>query len=424
MIKKRVLVYPCGTEIGLEILRSCEYSTRFQLIGGSCSNDHGRFAYKEHIDNMPFIKDTSDDSFIDELNGILSENGIDYIYPAMDGVISRLAQVRESLRSVLITPSISTAMNCRSKKKTYEILKDIVPVPKTYKNRYEVDNYPIFMKPDVGQGSSGAVKINSEKELEFYYNNNAILLEYLPGREYTVDCFTNSRGELIYASGRVRNRIRNGISVSTEKINDPRFFEYGRRINSHMPQFGGWFFQIKENADGDYILLEVAARIAGTSGYSRCMGINLPLLTLYQFDGENIDSVIENNYHLEMDRALHNKYKINLTFDTVYIDFDDTLIVNDELNLQVIELIFKCFNDGKKVYLVTKHKGSLDELLDRYRIGGIFDGIIKLEMSQPKYEFISERNSIFIDDSFGERSAVAQWKGIPVFDTHMIECLL
>jgi hypothetical protein len=90
-VKKRVLVYPCGTEIGLEIYRAVNKSIHFELIGGSSTYDHGRFVYENHIDGLPFITDNSSEEEIDKFNKILIEHKIDYIYPAMDGVLFKFA---------------------------------------------------------------------------------------------------------------------------------------------------------------------------------------------------------------------------------------------------------------------------------------------------------------------------------------------
>jgi hypothetical protein len=38
-MKKNVLVFPCGSEIGLEIHKSLSYSTHFTLVGGSSVDD-------------------------------------------------------------------------------------------------------------------------------------------------------------------------------------------------------------------------------------------------------------------------------------------------------------------------------------------------------------------------------------------------
>ena len=45
-MKKNILVFPCGSEIGLEIYNSVKYSTYFNLIGANSSDDHGKFVYE------------------------------------------------------------------------------------------------------------------------------------------------------------------------------------------------------------------------------------------------------------------------------------------------------------------------------------------------------------------------------------------
>ena len=46
---KNILVFPCGSEIALEIYKSLEFSTHFTLFGASSVKDHGEFIYKNYI---------------------------------------------------------------------------------------------------------------------------------------------------------------------------------------------------------------------------------------------------------------------------------------------------------------------------------------------------------------------------------------
>ena len=54
-MKKNILVFPCGSEIALEIYKSLKYSIHFNLIGASSVEDHGRFVYENYIGNLPYI---------------------------------------------------------------------------------------------------------------------------------------------------------------------------------------------------------------------------------------------------------------------------------------------------------------------------------------------------------------------------------
>jgi transposase len=54
-------------------------------------------------------------------------------------------------------------------------------------------------------------KTFTKEEIDFYLKKDSTLLalEFLPGKEYTVDCFTDKNGKLLFAEGRQRIRIYN-----------------------------------------------------------------------------------------------------------------------------------------------------------------------------------------------------------------------
>lgn len=421
---KKVLVYPCGTEIGLEIYRSLCYSTRYKVYGGSSTYDHGRFVFKEHIDGLPFITDESTEQEIIKFNEMIEEYGFDFIYPAMDGVLTVFSKYKSLLSPEIIAPDHQTTEITRSKRKTYALLNKVIPTPMIYEDKDAIKTFPVFVKPDVGQGAVGAKKINNSDELRSIDLSRYVCLEYLPGNEFTVDCFTNENGELLFAKARGRKRIKGGISVNSVFENKDIFFEYAEKINSLLKQSGGWFFQMKESVSGELKLLEVSSRIAGSSSITRCIGVNLPMLSLDIHNGLKIGSVMPNDYYIESDRALSNNYKIELNYSTVYMDYDDTVVDDNKVNLLVIKFIYQCLNNNKRVVLLSKHSGDLDEELKKYRLTELFDEVIHIEREAEKKDHITDKDSIFIDDSYNERRKIKEAHNIPVFDTHMIECLL
>ena len=426
-MKKRVLVYPCGTEIGLEIYKSLNKSTHYEIFGGSSTYDHGQFVYSNYIDGLPFITDESTDKEICRFNKIMMENNVDYIYPALDGVLTVFAKKRSLLKPILIAPSATTAEITRSKKRTYEVLSGIVPVPELYDINSDIETFPVFVKPDRGQGTVGALKIDCKRDLKrvLYKDDKMLVLEYLPGKEYTIDCFTNADGKLIYARARGRKRIKGGISVNAVFEEETIFEQYAEKINKTIRQKGGWFFQVKEDKNGTPKILEVASRIAGTSAIARVSGVNLPLLTVDLFNGVAIDSVIINSesQRLELDRALSNCFRWDLEYDKVYVDYDDIIIVDSRVNTQLLSFLYQCINKKKKIILLTKHNGDIIKELEEKRLKQVFDEIILLDRDACKADYIMP-NGIFIDDSYNERRDVFEHHRIPVFDVHMIEGLL
>jgi hypothetical protein len=425
-MKKNVLVFPCGSEVGLEIHKSLRYSTHFDLIGGSSVDDHGSFVYKNYIGGLPRVDNPK---FISEINDIVRQRGIDYIFPAHDSVVLALAMAKASgeLACDLITSPFETCDIARSKLKTYQHLALAIATPKIFTSIDELqqEDFPIFLKPDVGQGSKGTYTINTKDEAQFYAKQDPslLMLEYLPGKEYTVDCFTNKDGQLLFSEARERVRITNGISVRSATINDERFAKIAAKVNQQLTFRGVWFLQLKERSNGELVLMEIAPRVAGTMGLVRAKGVNLPLLSL--FDAENINvGIFENLGSVIIDRALQNSYKHDLHYEHVYLDFDDLVIFEESINPTVMAFVYQCKNKRIQTHLITRHKHELEVSLQKYHLADIFDEVIWLQNGEAKHEFIKERRAIFIDDSFAERKKVHDNLGIPVFDAHMIESLI
>lgn len=435
MDKKNVFVFPCGTEIGLEICRALKYNKHFELWGGNSDhNNHGSFVYPNYYDKeLPLIHEKG---FIEATNEAIELLGIDFLYPASDDALVKLALNRHGLACEVIASNNATVGICRSKRLTYERFKDLLPVPIIYPNlttelELQTRPFPIFAKPDKGQGSAGAVIVKDFEQYSFLYrldtirNKDVLYMEYLPGEEYTIDCFTDRHGELRFVGARERSRIKNGISVRSKKSIASYFFkEWAKIINNNLNLRGAWFFQMKRAVNGELKLLEIEPRIAGTMGYYRVQGINFAALSLYDWMKQDIE-IINNDLDMVSDRALQAKYKIDYDYDTVYVDFDDTLLIEGKLNPEIIAFMCQCLNNDKKIKLITRQEmWELYHLLYDNEILELFNDITFVPKGQNKSEHIYSKNAIFIDDSFAERKEVHDKLGIPVFDVDGVEALL
>lgn len=422
---KRVLVFPCGSEIGLEINRSLAHSTHFEMYGASSIDNHGAYVYRNYIGGVPNI---DDEDCIEKINAIIDEYGIDFIFPAHDSAVLKFARHADELHAVVVTSPEATCEICRSKLRTYEVLDGVVPTPVVYN---EVDSsaleFPLFCKPDVGQGSRGAHRIASRKDYDYYVAGveGLVLSEFLPGPEYTIDCFTDRNGNLRFCEGRRRARISNGICVNAVPVKNPEFRRLAELINSKMTFRGMWFFQLKERADGELVLMEIAPRIAGTMGLYRGIGVNFALLSLFDAMEYDVD-VFCNNYTIENDRALCTRFKTDVVYDTVYMDFDDTVTTRGQINTDVMKFIYQARNEGKRIVLVSRHERDLKQTLADYSIAeSLFADIIVIrDKTIRKSDLITEKRAVFIDDSYAERKDVYERCGIPVFAPDSIDVLL
>lgn len=419
---RKVLVFPAGTEIGLEIyaaLSSCKEVKLF--AAGQGISNHAELLYSDYH-HIPSIHS---DHWLEELISLVKKLEIDYIFPAYDDVIVALSENRDKIPATILVPSHDLCLLTRSKSETYQRLSSVVKTPKVYKGVEDVAAYPVFIKPDKGQGSFGIKLVNSKEELlqSMGEMNGLIISEYLPGNEYTVDCFSDREIGLLFSGARQRLRMRNGIAVSTQIIENPAFNIFAKKISKELNMQGAWFFQVKEDANNELTLLEIGPRIAGSMAASRVQGVNFPLLSI--FEAERLPlSILKNSYPVLLDRALKNKYKKSIKFDSVYIDFDDTILLGGEVNLQALQFLYKCVCRDIEIILVTRHAGDLSEILNKYRLNNLFDKVILLKKGEKKSSVITHKNAIFIDDSFSERLDVHDVKKIPTFDCSMMEFLL
>lgn len=411
-----VLVYPCSSGVGQEIYFSLLHHKDVNVYGANSDLiTPGYFLYeKNYCGNAPPMKNEKE--CLMWLKNVINEKRIECIFPAYDDAQVWLKE-RESILGVkIITSPLETVQICRSKKKTYEIL-NYIRCPIMY-DRNNIPEYPIFIKPECGEGSKGCYKINSEDELNTNFTQEHICLEYLPGEEYTVDCFTDSKRNVLFTGARERVLTRAGISILTKGVETTEEIKMmAQEINKNFHLIGAWFFQIKRAKDGTMCLLEIAPRVPGAMAFHREQGINFPILSLYAHNNQDVKiiqpkikdnsfccKIYKNYFYFPEGELAKGEIK------GIYIDLDDTLLLNEkEVNTNLIGLLYLAKNRGLPIYLITRHKANVEETLTKLCIHiNLFTEIYHLDRNTNKSSKITNRPAIFIDDSFRERLEVSE----------------
>jgi predicted ATP-grasp superfamily ATP-dependent carboligase len=424
--KINVLIFPAGAENALEIYYSLRFNVHLNVFGASGKPDHAKFIYPEdhYIEGDFYI---STPGFLENFNLMLKKHDIDIVIPTHDTIALFMAENREFIHSRIIVSTSYTARICREKRLTYDLLARYSFCPRVYKKPSDIRDFPVFLKPNRSEGSKGASIAHSMDDVKTRITSNPdlIICEYLPGQELTVDCFSNKKHELLFVGPRTRERVQMGISFHSESVElSEEIKTIADIINKQLEFRGAWFFQIKKDKDSHYKLLEISARQAGTMALYRQTGINFALLSV--FDALDVEVfILKNQFDIQMDRCLHNRYHINYEYEDVYVDFDDTVIINGRVNDILMQYLFQAANSGKKLHLITKHELNITETLKAYRISeNLFDEIIQLSSVDDKSNHIDPKMAIFIDNHFSERKRISEILGIPVFDVDAVECLI
>lgn len=426
-LKRRVLIFPAGSEIGLEIFNSLKYSHHVEVFGASGISDHASFIYEDgrYVEDASLYVDRAD--FIERLNGHIQRLRIEFIYPTHDTIANFLAQNQTLVSAKVITSCAATNAIARSKRETYKAFQLFDFCPAVFAEPSPNLAFPVFLKPDDGQGGKGTFRADDAHDLAFYLHKSPDLLamEFLPGEELSVDCFTDFNGALLFIGPRTRERVRMGISFRSTAVQvTEEIRQIAHAINNTVELNGAWFFQVKQNKQGLFKLLEFAPRQSSTMGLYRHTGVNFALLSLFNAMKMPVE-VLPNSYPLQLDRYLHNRFKAGLSYSRVYIDFDETIVDGNQVHDRVMAFLYQCRNQRIEIVLLTKHRYDLGETLHQCGISkNLFTNIIQLSDDQKKWKLINPQESIFIDNYWFDRKEVAEKLGIPVFDVDAVECLL
>lgn len=417
-----ILLFPSGSLVAKEIYDALKYEKYIVLYGTDSTHDNVSSYYMEnYIPGCPFISD--EHATLEFLSHIIKAYNIKYIYPAFDSVIEFLKTHETQLGARVIAPRTDVIRLCNSKLETYKSLIDIIPVPTLYTPASTNLTFPLYSKPIIGYGSRGHTIVHSYEEALDVNTSTHLLLELLPGKEYTVDCFSDTSGNVLYAYARERSKTLNGVSIQSHTCNLPEAFDYAHRIQSRVHMVGAWFFQVKYNKDNILTLLEIACRIPGAMCVNRARGINFPALTLQLYEGHTITNVLHNSYDVTCHKIYKNYYKSPLSYNHVYCDLDDTLIIHNKIHYELLMFLYVCVAKHIKVTCITRNPDPY-AVLQSYRIC-VFDNVIALPKNHEilKSSYITEPHSIFIDDSYIERCDVSSARSIPCFSPSNIEVL-
>ena len=102
------MIFPAGSEVGLEIFNSLKYSHHVEVFGASGVSDHASFVYNNnfYVEDPLLYIDRLD--FIERLNLIIARLNIEFIYPTHDTIANFLAKNQPFIGAKVITSCVET----------------------------------------------------------------------------------------------------------------------------------------------------------------------------------------------------------------------------------------------------------------------------------------------------------------------------
>ena len=251
-------------------------------------------------DKHYLIPSSSDQNFIPAVLEICKKEDIKLLIPTRDGELLLFAKNKDKFEKKGIHIMVSNPgviEICNDKYRFYQFLtKNNIPTPKTYlPNQLDFSSihYPLLVKSRYGSGSKGLFKVENAEELQFFINYvpDPVIQEFINGKEYTVDLFSDFNGNVLTVVPRERIETFCGESYKGKTVKDTQIIEYAKNLAEKLGTIGHITIQCIKN-DNRLKFIEVNPRFGGGAILGIKSGANTPLLLIKLILGKRIEPQI------------------------------------------------------------------------------------------------------------------------------------
>ncbi len=323
-----VLVTAAGNVFMLGTLKCMKENgeRNMRVIGADMSADDTILQMGDAAYQVPRC---SDPGYVSALLEICRKEKVDVLLPIMSAELNTLAENRESFADIgtMVSISDSEALAIANNKLClFDFMKKnnlpcaeyhAVHSREELKKYAELLGYPekkVCVKATDGSGSRG-FRILSETvsrldmfllekptsgvitldELMSILENTPefpelLVMEYLPGAEYSVDLLAN-QGKVLVSCCRKSLRMENSIMLEAVVVDDPAVTDLCTKVTEALKLEGNIGFDIREREDGTSFIMECNPRITAGIPYFTLAGVNLPYLCVKKLMNEELPLV-------------------------------------------------------------------------------------------------------------------------------------
>jgi len=249
-------------------------------------------------------------SFIPTLMDICEKEQVDVILPQVTAELETLAAHESEFEKKEIHIAISTEKCIKLANNKYELMKTSsaigVPTPSCHlvnnlnqlekrARRLGYPEKPVVIKPPISHGMIGfRILDESEDKRKTFFTDKPeglrirmeeldflgevfpelVVMEYLPGTEYTVDLLSDKKRTIVVVPRR-RDAIRTGITFEGTVEKDIEIIDYSTKLTEGIGLEYAYGLQFKRDEDGIAKILECNPRIQGTMVLSTLAGANI-----------------------------------------------------------------------------------------------------------------------------------------------------
>lgn len=290
----RILVTGVGGPAGINIARLLKARSDCTVFGADLD---ALAAGRPLVDSFHFSPRVTDPAAYQAwLTTFVREQAIDLFIPTVDEELLPLAQFVDTLPCHTVLSPLTTLATAADKLRAYEFVHAVLPaLAPTFITL--ADWQPVwsecetqFLKPRQGRGGRGCRPIE-RSELAWLQANHPdpsslIVMEELPGTEWTVDAYVATDGTLVYLVPRERLGLAGGISLKGRTTRHEEVIKATKQLLTELPCKGPVCIQWKQDTAGQPKFVEINPRLSGGLMISVLAGIDPVAAILSESAGE------------------------------------------------------------------------------------------------------------------------------------------
>lgn len=262
--KITILLTSAGGLTGVFLSKHFNQNCDYKIIAIDMSNLNPLNKWVDSFYKVPSVKD---ESFIPKLKEIIDREKVEILLPLSSYDIdffSKLDILSEIGPVKMLVMDYSLHNKLHDKKICYEYLKNNgIRTPDIYYKKSELI-YPCVIKPRKSSGSKNTVVLYDDNDFEYWSRkiDDSIIVEYLDGKEYTVDCLFDNHGKCLGASVRERLKTAGGGATISRINNKIKIDELIIKIEKLGKLKGPINFQFKILSNGEICVFDFNTRFA------------------------------------------------------------------------------------------------------------------------------------------------------------------
>jgi len=290
--KLTLLLTSAGGLTGIFLSKHFKETSNYRIIAVDMSEYNPLKKWVDEFYKVPSIKD---DRFLPIVKEIISNESVDALIPVTSYDVDYFSktEIQSELKGVgILTMDYKDHSTLHDKASCYHFLNNIgILTPKIYTS-IEDAHYPCVIKPTKSSGSKDTVIIHDHIECGYWKSRiiNSIIVQYLDGKEYTVDCLFNKKGDCLGANVRERVKIANGGATITRNDYSIKIENIIKKLEKTHIIKGPVNFQFKVLPNNDICVFDFNTRLAsGGLPLTIKSGFDIPNILVKLLLGEKVE---------------------------------------------------------------------------------------------------------------------------------------